>query len=104
MSQSTDYVSEKCAHCHLFIGDSGNSEDEIAEGLAEYIHHSRGDDADEAIELSHDAAPSGQRRPLSWWKANGPAAMVARFGNEEPDPVGLALIAAGSASDGPVAT
>lgn len=68
---------EKCAHCHLFIEANDDAVDDPT--LAAYLHLSRGDEADEAIESTHDAAPSGDRRTIADWKQSGPAAMRARF-------------------------
>ena len=67
---------QKCAHCHLFI-EPNDVED--ADGIAPYVHLTRGDEADDLIESTHDAEPSGEIHPLEWWKEYGPAEMRARF-------------------------
>lgn len=69
---------EKCADCHLFIDDNNAYTDDVP-NIARWIHLSRGDEADEAIEGTHDAAPSGMLATLSAWRAYGPEAMRARF-------------------------
>lgn len=66
---------EKCAHCHLFVEPN----DVEGEGFAEYVHLTRGDEADELIESTHEAQPSGEIHTLEWWKEWGPAEMVVRF-------------------------
>lgn len=70
----TDYLYEKCARCHLFI-----EENYAGEGCAPYVHLHRGDEADEALDSTHDAVPSGQRATIDEWKRVGPPAMLARF-------------------------
>ncbi len=72
---NTIAVFTQCASCHLFVEPNhGADPDE-----AQWIHLSRVDDADEKIEGTHDAEPSAESHPLEWWRANGPAAMRARF-------------------------
>ncbi len=74
---ATISVFTKCNNCHLFVElNHGAGPDE-----AQWIHLSRGDDADEKIECTHDAGPGADSHPLNWWRANGPAAMRARFTN-----------------------
>lgn len=87
------HLIEKCKHCHLFI--EPNTAREIAETddpayamqLAEYVHLHRGDDADEAIENTHEAKASGLIATLATWKEFGPAAMRYRF-TDVTDPDG----------------
>jgi hypothetical protein len=66
---------EKCGACHLFVerNEAGG------EGVAEWIHLHRGDEADEIIDGSHDACPSGQIHSLHYWKQHGPEPMLDRF-------------------------
>lgn len=71
-----DQTCIKCAHCHLFI-ERNHDYDEYP-ALAEYVHLTRGDAADNEIEASHDAQP-GQSQTLAWWKVHGPPEMRARF-------------------------
>lgn len=77
---------EKCAHCHLFIESNGEIPATEADrgGIAEYVHLTRGDAADNAIEETHDATPSGMRATLAVWKAFGPLAMRQRFDDYVP--------------------
>ncbi len=70
-----DYT--QCRGCHLFVEPNHGSDPHEAQ----WIHLSRGDDADEKIENTHDAGPGAESHPLDWWRANGPAAMRARFTN-----------------------
>jgi hypothetical protein len=78
-----DTLYEKCADCHLFVEPNdveahwelGARESDIAP----YIHLHRGDEADEAIDESHEATPSGMKANLATWKAYGPLAMKRRF-------------------------
>lgn len=75
---------EKCKHCHLFIEDNSpgnNPADMAANGgdIADWVHLNRGDEADEAIEETHNAEPSGLIATLNVWKKFGPPAMIARF-------------------------
>lgn len=73
-----DFV-EKCKHCHLFIEGNASFEDSTPElPIARYVHLSRGDDADEALE-NHEAEPSGMIATLKTWRAYGPREMRARF-------------------------
>lgn len=73
--ETVDYMCTMCKHCHLFVVATGNNQP----GLSEWDHCHRGDDADEALDESHEAAPGDVSAPLSWWKVNGPPAMLARF-------------------------
>ena len=66
---------ERCAHCHLFVEDNQPE----ADWVAPYAHLHRGDDADEAIDASHQATPSGMVATLATWRTYGPEAMRARF-------------------------
>lgn len=66
---------EKCAHCHLFVEPN----DAYEPGLAEYVHLSRGDADDDALDDSHEAAPSGEVHMLMAWAAHGPVEMRSRF-------------------------
>lgn len=77
MTDLSEHQYTKCNQCHLFVETNPAYEDDNT--LAQYIHLSRGDDEDTAIEESHDAAPSGEKRTLAWWKANGPLPIRARF-------------------------
>ena len=73
---------EKCAECHLFIEENSARLDldgQPIPGIAEYVHLHRGDDADSAIDESHEAKPSGLMATLNTWKVLGPAEMRARF-------------------------
>lgn len=63
---------EKCAYCALFVEDDNG----------QYHHLSRGDDADDAIEASHDATPSGLIATLATWRTIGPPDVRARFVDE----------------------
>ena len=76
---STTYVAmyTKCTECHLFVEEN----DVDGPNIAPYVHLSRGDEADEAIEATHDATPSDQTETLDYWRVNGPAEMRARFVN-----------------------
>ena len=67
---------EKCADCHLFIEENDTGGDA---SLAEYVHLHRGDEADDALDASHEARPSGQIKTLDTWKRTGPPEMIARF-------------------------
>jgi hypothetical protein len=73
-------VYAKCKHCHLFVDEN----DGHGEGVAKYIHLHRGDDADEAIDASHEPEP-GETATLAWWRINGPAEMRARFTNTDKE-------------------
>jgi hypothetical protein len=77
MTTTEQPLYEKCAHCHLFIEANYNPDD--TPGLAEYVHLHRGDDADEQIDETHEAKPSGQVATLAAWKQYGPPEMRARF-------------------------
>lgn len=84
----TEPLHRKCAHCHLFVEeqDPRDLADAAADGvpLARYIHSHRGDDADEALDESHEAEPEpGPGAPLTWWKLFGPAQMRSRFIDDE---------------------
>lgn len=72
---------EKCADCHLFVEPN---DVEPIEGMtfADYIHLHRGDDADNALDESHEAKPSGMLANLNTWKAYGPPEMKERFVKE----------------------
>lgn len=74
---AVEHLYEKCRDCHLFVepNDAKQSPDD---GLAEYIHLHRGDDADEEL-ASHEAMPSGRKANLLAWKTYGPLAMRERF-------------------------
>jgi len=66
---------EKCATCHLFVVLN----DVEGPNIAEYVHLHRGDTADEALDETHEATPSGQIHSLDYWRQHGPAAMRERF-------------------------
>lgn len=67
---------QKCRDCHLFVEPN---DVDVEDGIAPYVHLHRGDDADEAIEESHQAQPSGLLATLDVWKQFGPPAMRVRF-------------------------
>lgn len=69
---------ERCKHCHLFV--ERNEVD--GQGIAAFVHLHRGDEADEALDDSHEAEPSGELATLSVWRRYGPALMRARFDEE----------------------
>lgn len=75
-------LAEKCADCHLFVEPNQATGNDIAP----YVHLHRGDEADDAIDGSHEAKPSGMKATISTWRAFGPAAMRARFTPAEPRP------------------
>ena len=75
MTITDDYTYEKCAACHLFV--ERNYVD--GPGIAEYVHLHRDDEADRAVDESHEARPSGEIKPLSYWRKHGPEAMRRRF-------------------------
>jgi hypothetical protein len=77
MTTTEQPLYEKCAHCHLFI--EANYDPDDTTGLAEYIHLHRGDEADEQIDDTHAATPSGEVATLAAWKKYGPPEMRARF-------------------------
>ncbi len=82
MSSTADHLYEKCADCHLFVerNDSLDGADpKYAATLAPYVHLHRGDEADEILDESHEARPSGHLANLSTWRAYGPYAMRVRF-------------------------
>jgi hypothetical protein len=70
-----DHLYEKCQHCHLFVFENTSE----GPGVAEYVHSSRGDAADDRIESTHDAEPSGLVANLATWMVFGPAEMRERF-------------------------
>src|SRR4051794_190099 len=72
---SRDY--QRCAHCHLFVERNPFRGD--SPGLAEWVHLTRGDAADDEVESSHEAAPSGEVHDLDWWREHGPAMVRLRF-------------------------
>lgn len=81
-NNDVERLSRKCAHCHLFVEEQ--DEEDIADGAARFIHLHRGDDADEALDETHEAEPEpGPGAPLTWWKLFGPAQMRARFIDDE---------------------
>lgn len=78
---------EKCADCHLFVEPNESAFDSdgnriTAPEIAGYVHLHRGDDADEALDESHEARPSGMKATLSTWRVYGPEAMRERFTRE----------------------
>lgn len=76
---------EKCAHCHLFVMPNPSIADPTnLEGLAPHLHLHRDDEADEALDESHEAEPSGQKATLSTWEQFGPLAMRQRFTDYDP--------------------
>lgn len=70
---------EKCSQCHLLI-ERNDAPD--GDGYAEYVHLHTDDDADRALDESHEARPSGESHSLLYWKTYGPPAMRARFVTE----------------------
>jgi len=76
-TMSKNVEAEKCAGCHLFIEE--NTDWLPGSELAQYLHVDRGGSADENITSTHDAAPSGERHDLDYWKKNGPWKMRQRF-------------------------
>lgn len=72
----------KCAHCHLFVEENYSaysSDGTVHTEYAAYVHLHRGDAADEELDGTHDAEPSGESHPLDYWRVHGPDAMRARF-------------------------
>lgn len=91
----TQHLAHKCRDCHLFI--EANDPRDVAGGCAEYVHLHRGDDADEAIDATHEAKPSYLLATVATWEAYGPPAMRARFVpagmlSPDPDPIGSLLL------------
>lgn len=76
-SYRTETYYEKCRDCHLFVDP--NSAYEPGSDIAEFIHLARGNAADDAIEETHDAVPSGMRANIPTWQVFGPVAMRERF-------------------------
>lgn len=68
---------EKCGACHLFI--EPNFDHETDPSLAAFLHLHTGSKADEALEATHDAIPSGEVHGLGYWREAGPQEMRARF-------------------------
>lgn len=68
----TEPLYEKCQHCHLFV--EPDDMDDTA-----FVHLHRGDPADEALDVSHQPAPSGRRANLATWQTYGPLPMRERF-------------------------
>lgn len=66
----------QCRHCHLFVEANSAREDDPY--LAPYVHLHRGDEADEALDATHEAQP-GESATLNHWMLHGPPAMLARF-------------------------
>lgn len=73
-----DHLYEKCADCHLFV-EPNEALGEAQSGIALFIHLHRGDEADEALDESHEAKPSGMKATLATWRAYGPPKMRERF-------------------------
>ena len=72
-----DVEYEKCRDCHLFV-EPNPSYGPPSPGIAEFVHLSRGNDADERLE-DHEAVPSGMKANLATWQVFGPVAMRERF-------------------------
>jgi hypothetical protein len=70
-------MAEKCSLCHLFV--ERNFAHIEGDGLAEYVHRHRGDDADDALDMSHEPRPSGMIATLRTWRTYGPDLMRERF-------------------------
>ena len=66
---------EKCRECHLFIEENVDSGPDIAP----FVHLTRGDAADDAIDETHEAKSSGEIHTLAYWRKNGPDKMRERF-------------------------
>ena len=62
--------------CPLFVEKNEARRDDSS--LAEWVHLHRDDDADRAIDESHEPVP-GETHELSWWRQNGPAQVQERF-------------------------
>jgi len=74
---NSEHRYEVCTHCHLFVEE--NPSYYPGADYAPFVHLSRDDREDEAIDRSHAAEPSGQVLSLSDWKKYGSVAMRARF-------------------------
>lgn len=75
-SYLNDHFYEKCRDCYLFVEPNDSSP---GAGIAEFVHLTRGNDADNAVEGTHDAVPSGMKANLPTWQVFGPVAMRERF-------------------------
>lgn len=69
---------EKCQHCHLFVEVNAAYSPLDVPVVAQFVHSSRGDTADERLE-DHEAEPSGLLATLPTWMVYGPSAMRERF-------------------------
>lgn len=80
ITQSPEYTlcagkTEDGTPCPFFI--ERNSDHDEDPTLAEYIHLTRGNDADDLLE-DHDAIP-GDTHTLDWWMEHGPFRVRERF-------------------------
>lgn len=78
---NTEYIlcsghTESGAPCPFFVDVNYRHEDD-PDDLAPWIHLTRGDRADDALE-DHDAVP-GEVHTLAWWMENGPERVRERF-------------------------
>lgn len=71
---TTETLYEKCAECHLFVEPNDQGPE-----FAQFIHLHRGDYADERLDETHEARPSGLKATLDTWQVYGPSAMRERF-------------------------
>lgn len=72
-----NHLYTKCAKCHLFVDENPAAED--APDTAPLIHLARGDEADEALDASHEPEASEMTATLDVWRRYGPPEMRARF-------------------------
>lgn len=76
-AERSEHLYEKCRDCHLFV--EPNDAHKPGTEIAEFVHLSRGNDPDEALDASHEPVPSGMRANLATWRVFGPVAMRERF-------------------------
>lgn len=74
---------EKCVECHLFVEENYTGGNPT---IAAFVHLHRGDEADEALDATHEAKPSGQVETLTTWERIGPPEMIARFTDPKENP------------------
>lgn len=82
LTPMSEVLYEKCLYCHLFVDENPAFQEGVLIGgmtIATHVHLHRGDDADEALDGSHEPTPSGRRANLLTWKTYGPVAMRERF-------------------------
>lgn len=63
--------------CPFFVEVNYDHEDD-SDNIAPWLHLTRGDDADDALE-DHDAVPSERSHALDWWREYGPDRVKERF-------------------------